>query len=246
MSATGYESIINRGDAVGADETDVSVYLQINAPAGYVKDETNLELQYTRVNKQDAADTTVSTAIALLKLATLSTVHTNNSCIFVDQTGDDPAELLLRVDVADGAFAEGADFAIITVRDTTNLAVIASREIAIVHTFAKKNLQERVDIGGGIGTQGGNPGNKQVMIVFTEFDTAAEEYGPEIIGSSIGGNSGAPDTRFLGEILGSYYYDQSSNVVSQVRGKAWELGVRPGVLTGEGVSDGDIITGIST
>ncbi len=249
MSATGLESVINDGFSIAADHTKPSIRIVLSVPVGTTRPAiTSLSYQYNRVSKYDPSISVVSALIPLAAIS-IGDNYAANSAVFVG-TDSEPARLLLRLDLELAAVASNADYVVISVFNATDKELFANITINIMHNFGKRNLEERNSISSGIGTLPGVPGTRNLFVLFTQFGLTpialpAEEYGPEIIGASIGGFEETADKRFLGEILGSYYFDAPSKTISQVRGIMSELGVVAGVLTspstGVGKSIGDVL-----
>lgn len=245
--SSGYEFSTNDGSVIEPGALDRSITVNFPFPAGYAQPLfSNLEYQYSRRNKDSALDVTVSANASCALLASATSAHSDGGGIFLG--GNTEAQRsVARFDLPDAATAVGADYVDVTIFDPANPEVSVTREIQLVNDFGKNNILNRSTPTSGIGEiAGGTPGDREVLALFTLFGFNFEEYGPEIIGSHISGRNPSNGVRFAAQILGSYYYDDASNTISQLRGSAASLGVVAGVVGSGGVSIGDILTGINT
>ena len=125
---------------------DVSLVMQLYAitaahlPASYIPI-ANLQIRYIRV--EDDNDVTASDWTSLTALANLEAAHSDN-CGYEIGNG------YYRIDVPDAAFATGADFVSVLVRDSVNTTIrVLGREIQLcifekaAKTLVNKAIQNK-------------------------------------------------------------------------------------------------------
>lgn len=232
------------------------IELAFNFPTGYTRPAvTTLEYQFIKTDKFDPSVSALQTKANCTALTALTdAIGARGSAIWAAPTTD-PMSNILYMDIDWFMLWDNNDYVTVSVWDPAEPTVRAQRQIQVIRPFEYAFLQERNGLTSQIGNlNGGSPANKEYMVVFSSFYNSGsgggpitgKEFGPEIIGALLESRKEPVENRFSLRILGSYYYNHTTNVISQVRGICGSIGILPGDLSASGVDAGSVFNSVSS